>query len=80
MNREYRVLNGLAPAYKPAPTVYAFCDDTRVIGAPFIVVERRQGVIVRAEIPASLQAHTNVAERISYALIDAMRDLHALNP
>lgn len=80
MKREFRVLAGLAPAFDRAPTVYEFCDDTSVIGAPFIVVERRQGIVVRSDIPQPLLKHANIEQRISHALIDAMAELHAIDP
>ena len=77
MRREYRALSGLNPVFDRAPRVFAFCEDETVIGAPFIVMERRAGVIVRAEIPPELTAHANVEARISLALVDAMAEFHA---
>jgi len=52
MKREYRALSGLNPVFDRAPRVFAFCEDASVIGAPFIVMERRSGVVVRADIPS----------------------------
>ena len=80
MRREYRALSGLNPVFDRAPRVFAFCEDETVIGAPFIVMERRAGVIVRAEIPPELTAHANVEARISLALVDAMAEFHAADP
>jgi len=80
MNREYRALSGLNPVFDRTPRVFALCEDESVIGAPFLVMERRAGVVVRAVIPPELNAHTNVEERISFALIDAMAEFHAIDP
>ncbi len=80
MKREYRALSGLNPVFDRAPRVYALCQDASVIGATFIVMERRAGVIVRAAIPPTLRAHANVEERISFALVDAMAEFHAIDP
>lgn len=80
MKREYRALSGLNPVFDRAPGVFAFCEDESVIGAPFIVMERRAGAIVRAEIPVELRAHTNVEARISFALVDAMAEFHTIDP
>jgi aminoglycoside phosphotransferase (APT) family kinase protein len=49
-----------------------------VIGAPFIVMERQAGV--RSAIPAAFQPLNNIEARVSYALIDAMAEFHALDP
>jgi aminoglycoside phosphotransferase (APT) family kinase protein len=80
MKREYRALSGLNPVFDRAPRVFALCEDESVIGAPFLVMERRAGVVVRAEIPPELEAHANVEERISLALVDAMAEFHAIDP
>ena len=80
MKREHRALSGLNPVFDRAPRVFAFCEDESVIGAPFIVMERRAGVVVRAEIPTELKAHANVEERVSLALVDAMAEFHAIDP
>jgi aminoglycoside phosphotransferase (APT) family kinase protein len=80
MAREHRVLRALAPHFDRAPAALAFCDDCEVIGAPFLVAERRNGVVVRAQLPPSLRSHADVERRISFALIDAMVELHGLRP
>ena len=51
MGREYRVLSVLYKAYPLAPRAYVYCDDATVIGAPFFVMERRRGTVVRRVIP-----------------------------
>ena len=51
MGREYRTLSCLYKGYPLAPRAYVFCEDTAVIGAPFFVMERRTGVVVRRTIP-----------------------------
>lgn len=80
MNREYRVLSKLGPAFDRAPMALAYCDDDSVVGAPFIVMQRRRGIVVRSDIPREFQGMDKVEERVSFALIDAMTDLHALDP
>jgi len=80
MGREYRVLYGLGPVFDRAPRALAFCDDMSVIGAPFLVVERRRGLVVRDEIPLGLSEASGVPRRISMALVDALADLHAIDP
>lgn len=80
MGREYRVLHGLSPSFDRAPRVFGFCEDDAVIGAPFVVVERRRGIVVRDEIPKALSGFENIEARLSAALIDAMVDLHRVDP
>lgn len=80
MKREYRVLFGLAPVFDRAPRVFAFCEDESVIGAPFVVIERRRGVVIRTEIPGALANQPDVERRLTNALVDAMVDLHRIEP
>ncbi len=47
MRREYRVLEALGPTDVPVPAVFAFGDDDSIIGAPFYVMERVEGRILR---------------------------------
>jgi aminoglycoside phosphotransferase (APT) family kinase protein len=75
MGREHRVLSRLHPYYPKAPRALAACDDPAVAGAPFFLMERVQGVILRrspALPPARLRA---VAE----AAVDALAELHAVD-
>jgi aminoglycoside phosphotransferase (APT) family kinase protein len=76
MAREYKVLSKLADHFAPAPHAYAFCDDESVMGAPFVVMERRRGVVVRGIFPAEFERFPDVRRRMSEGLIDAMADFH----
>jgi aminoglycoside phosphotransferase (APT) family kinase protein len=80
MKREYKVLSRLWRVWDKAARAYAFCDDHAVAGADFFVMERRTGVVVRNVIPASLARHADVGRRIGFALVDAMAELHQIDP
>ena len=54
MGREYRILKALKPVYPYVPTALAFCEDPEVIGAPFYVMERIRGIILRKDLPQGL--------------------------
>ena len=82
MARECRVLSVLHRAYPLAPRAHLFCDDPAVIGAPFFVMERRRGIVVRLAIPPAFGGGADAAtnRRISEVLIDALADLHQVDP
>ncbi len=80
MRREHRVLSRLWSAFDRAPRAFLFCDDPDVIGADFVVMERRTGVVVRSAIPAAMAGHADVGRRVGLALVDAMAELHILDP
>jgi aminoglycoside phosphotransferase (APT) family kinase protein len=77
MNREYRILSRLRPVYDKVPRTLAYCDDEAVIGAPFYVMERLQGVILRTKALPGMTPDT--MRQTSIALVDALVELHALD-
>jgi aminoglycoside phosphotransferase (APT) family kinase protein len=80
MGREFKVLSRLWRHYDRAPRAYLFCDDPAVAGADFFVMERRHGDVVIDTLPPSLASEENAATRVSLALVEAMADLHGLDP
>jgi aminoglycoside phosphotransferase (APT) family kinase protein len=78
MGREFRVLAGLADTDVPVPTVHAFCDDDSVNGAPFYVMERVQGQVLR-DAAAMASLSPDDARRCSLELVDVLARLHAVD-
>jgi aminoglycoside phosphotransferase (APT) family kinase protein len=79
MGREHRVLKALWPVFPPAPRPFVYCDDPAVIGAPFYVMERRRGLVIRREEPTEWGADPSLRRRASLALIDTLVDFHAVD-
>lgn len=79
MGREYRVLSVLHQAFPLAPRAFVFCEDASIIGAPFFVMERRRGVVVRRSLPDEFATISDAPRQMSEALVDALADFHAVN-
>ncbi len=81
MAREFRVLSRLWQAFKPAPRAMLFSDDNSIIGAPFFVMERRDGIVFknRQPVPAELGDDPATFKAISEGFIDTLADLHAVD-
>jgi aminoglycoside phosphotransferase (APT) family kinase protein len=79
MAREYYVLAAVHPLFAPAPRVFLLCDDPAVIGAPFFVMERRRGLVLRREIPAEYAGDARFGGRVSEAFVDCLAALHAVD-
>ena len=78
MGREHRVISALADSTVPVPRAFAFCDDTNVSDAPFYVMERVDGQILRTlEEMAALSPDD--PGRISNDLVDVLARLHAVD-
>jgi aminoglycoside phosphotransferase (APT) family kinase protein len=67
MAREHNVLSRLYNVFDKAPKSFHLCTDESVIGAKFIVVERRNGVVIRDRYPDAMRGHDRLAQRTSYA-------------
>lgn len=80
MGREYQILSRLHAAYPRAPRALAHCDDPALIGAPFYVMERVRGVILRhPEPPPGLDLPPERMRAVSEAVVDGLADLHAVD-
>ncbi len=78
MGREYRVLRALAPTAVPVPNALAFCDDDAVNDAPFYVMEKVDGVILRTGADMA-ELSTDDARRCSEELVDVLVAIHGVD-
>ena len=82
MLREFRALSSLWRAFPLAPRALAVCEDVPVIGAPFFVMERRRGVVVRGSVPevfgGGRDAEAN--RKLAEVVVDTLADFHAVDP
>lgn len=80
MRREYRVLSKLWRQYGRAPRALLFCADRDVVGSDFVVSEYRSGVVIWGALPASMRGLPDAARRVGLATVDALADLHLVDP
>ena len=79
MRREFQLLSALRDVYPRAPRPIAFCDDESVLGAPFYLMERVRGLVLRGDGSSSGLVLTPALLRAtSTALVDNLADLHAV--
>ncbi len=79
MAREYRILSHLHQAYPRVPRTIVFCDDEAIIGAPFYVMERVAGLILRAAPPDGIALTPELMRALSTALVDNLAAIHAVD-
>jgi aminoglycoside phosphotransferase (APT) family kinase protein len=74
--REYRVLDLLARSEVPVrvPRVVAVCEDDGVIGAPFYLMERAAGTVIRDVLPGWLDRESQHA--LGLDLAEALAEIH----
>ena len=79
MAREFRVLAALQGVFAESPRPIHFCEDESILGAPFYVVERIRGIILRRDYPAGLEATPALVRAQQNALVDTLARLHAID-
>lgn len=79
MSREYRILTALQSSPVPVPLTIVVCEDNKVLGAPFYVMEKVAGIVYRraAELDALGPERT---QGICECMVDTLATLHALDP
>jgi len=80
MRREHAILSALEGAYAKAPRPIAFCDDPAVVGAPFYLMERVRGVILRRDgAGPGADLSPPLLAALSRAFVDDLVALHAVD-
>jgi aminoglycoside phosphotransferase (APT) family kinase protein len=78
MTREHRILAALTGTDVPVPRPLALCEDESVNGAPFYVMEKVDGVVLRSAAEAS-QLSEQEARTASEALIEVLARIHSFD-
>ena len=79
MGREFRILSALKPVFPYCPTPLCHCEDESVIGAPFYVMERLSGIILRKELPEGLSLTPQMMKGLCEKLLDIQVELHTID-
>ncbi len=79
MGREVKVLSALCEhlPYVPRPLVY--CEDEAVMGCPFYVMKRIEGIILRQDLPPGLFTSPSQLHALFERFVEVLHELHALD-
>jgi aminoglycoside phosphotransferase (APT) family kinase protein len=77
MGREFKVLSLMYPVYSKTPKPLVYTEDLTIIGAPFYVMERVQGIILRAN--QKLDFSPEEMRKLNENLIANIADLHKID-
>jgi len=79
MEREFNFLSALYPVFPRCPRPLAYCDDTSLIGAPFFVMEKLSGIILRKDLPPGLEVSKDQARILCENLTDTLVEIHSID-
>jgi aminoglycoside phosphotransferase (APT) family kinase protein len=77
MSREFKVLKKLEASFKYAPKPILLCEEPRVIGRNFYLMEKIDGYIPRKEFP--FESSPEIARKICEELIDVHVQMHEID-
>lgn len=79
MGREYKILSTLHPVFPYCPKPLVFTEDESILGAPFYVMERIKGIILRKTLPKGLVITSTDAGALCENMVDLLCRLHQLD-
>jgi aminoglycoside phosphotransferase (APT) family kinase protein len=79
MGREHRILKALKPVFSYVPEPLAYTEDPSVMGCPFYVMERIDGIILRKEMPKGLNLSPDKVRRLFQRHVEVHFELHSLD-
>ncbi len=74
--REYRILEALQSTSVRVPKTVISCDDCSVIGAPFFIMDRVNGVVIDQRLPESYGLSAESLSVVAAEMIDTLVELH----
>lgn len=77
--REARVLSALGRVYRQVPRVLADCEDAATLGAPFYLMERVRGIILRDRVPAGVSLGAGGMRHLSRTVVETLAAIHAVD-
>jgi aminoglycoside phosphotransferase (APT) family kinase protein len=79
MGREYKVLSLLKPHFAEIPALIHYTADVTVLGAPFYIMEKIEGTILRAHNAPKMNIAPATFRSLSEKMIDTLVALHAID-
>jgi aminoglycoside phosphotransferase (APT) family kinase protein len=79
MKREHDVLAALHASFPYCPKPLHFCGDLSIIGSPFYVMERVEGIIVRRDFPTGMSLSPEEVRALFDRVVDVHVELHSVD-
>ncbi len=79
MGREYRILKAVHTVFPFCPEPLAYSEDQAVLGAPFFVMEKLSGIILRKDLPEEMVLSESQARTLCIHLVDLFADIHEID-
>ena len=79
MGRENKILSALKPVFSYCPEPVVYTEDESIMGCPFYLMERIQGIILRKDLPEGMELNARDARTLSENLVTILCKLHSVD-
>ena len=79
MEREFTILKSLYDYFSFIPKPYLFSSDVSIVGSPFFVMERRDGIVLDTKFPDTIAYLPELGRKISEKVVDTLVELHSID-
>nr|MDP2192202.1 phosphotransferase family protein [Rhodoferax sp.] len=79
MSREFSILKNLWQAFPLAPKAIHFCGDAAVLGAPFLILEYRPGLVIGGSLPGFREIAVEERASLGRRIVELLGDLHSVD-
>lgn len=79
MEREFKILSELSPIFSVAPKPFLFSNNQEIVGSPFFLMERKNGVVIDSSFPDGVKVTKELCQHLSEVMVDQLVKLHGIN-
>ena len=73
------VLKNLKSQFGKVPDVFLYCENDDILGAPFYLMERVEGYIIRPNLQQKDSPGSDIIQNVSKSLVSTLVELHNVN-
>ncbi|RPH51509.1 MAG: phosphotransferase family protein [Desulfobacteraceae bacterium] len=79
MSREYRILKALRPVYQYCPEPLVYSEDETIMGSPFYIMQKIEGIILRRDFPEGLTLAPSETKELYLKVLEVQYELHTVD-
>lgn len=79
MEREFKIISEINPLFSPAPKPILFSKDESIVGAPFFLMERKNGIVIDTSFPEGMAVTADLCRNLSEVMVDNLVKLHSID-
>ncbi|MFJ7730123.1 phosphotransferase family protein [Neobacillus sp. NPDC097160] len=79
MWREFKILTALNSIFSVAPKPFLFSENQTIVGSPFFLMERKNGVVIDTTFPDGVHVTKDLCQHLSQVMVEKLVELHAID-